>query len=491
MSHQMHKACDFVLFGAKGDLAMRKLFPALFHLDLANLLNPDSRIIGVARADWSQEEFLAQVEATLKRFLKEGELTTEGWEKFSQRLDYVQVDMTAPDDFKKIGKVIDQSQRVMVNYLATPPSVFGDICKNLNYAGLVNDETRIVLEKPIGHDLESSKVINDTVAQYFNENRIYRIDHYLGKDTVQNLLALRFANNLFNSQWNNHAIDHVQITVAETVGLEGRYSYYDKVGQMRDMVQNHLLQLLCMVAMNPPSKLDADSIRDEKVRVLKALHPINSNNVHKRAVRGQYSSGSINGKAVVGYSEEDGGGQSQSNTETFVSLRVNVDNWRWAGVPFYLRTGKRMPQKMTEIVVVYKNNPHYIFDKKQRSMVSNRLVIRLQPDEGIRLHVVMKQLGMTEGLNLQNRALNLDFTSDDPNARTPDAYERLMLESMVGDQSLFVRRDEIEASWTWCDELINAWEETGDEVKHYSAGTWGPIGSIALIERDGRSWHEE
>jgi glucose-6-phosphate 1-dehydrogenase len=227
------------------------------------------------------------------------------------------------------------------------------------------------------------------------------------------------------------------------------------------------------------------------VRVLKALHPIDSTNVHKRAVRGQYAAGSIDGKAVVGYSEEDGGGQSQSNTETFVSLRVNVDNWRWAGVPFYLRTGKRMPEKMTEIVVVYKNNPHYIFDKKQQGMVSNRLVIRLQPDEGIRLHVVMKQLGMTEGLNLQNRALNLDFTSDDPNHRTPDAYERLLLESMVGDQSLFVRRDEIEASWTWCDQLIDAWEETGDEVKHYNAGTWGPIGSIALIERDGRSWHEE
>lgn len=490
MSLQIHKACDFVLFGAKGDLAMRKLFPALFQLHAANLLNPDSRIIGVARADWSHSEFVSQVEATLSRFLKSGELTAELWKGFSARLDYVKVDMTAPDDFKKLGEAIDQTKRVMVNYLATPPSVFGDICKNLNYAELINDETRIVLEKPIGHDLESSKVINDTVAQYFNENRIYRIDHYLGKETVQNLIALRFANNLFNSQWNNHSIDHVQITVAETVGLEGRYSYYDKVGQMRDMVQNHLLQLLCMVAMNPPSRLDADSIRDEKVRVLNALHPITTDNVHKRAVRGQYAAGSIKGSAVVGYSEEDGGGQSQSNTETFVAIRANVDNWRWAGVPFYLRTGKRMPQKMTEIVVVFKNNPHYIFDKKQKSMVNNRLVIRLQPDEGIRLHVVTKQLDMQQGMSLQNRALNLDFTSDDPNHRTPDAYERLVLESMIGDQSLFVRRDEIEASWSWCDELINAWDETGDEVKSYNAGTWGPIGSIALIERDGRSWHE-
>jgi glucose-6-phosphate 1-dehydrogenase len=245
-----------------------------------------------------------------------------------------------------------------------------------------------------------------------------------------------------------------------------------------------------MVAMNPPSKLDADSIRDEKVRVLKALHPITSENVTKRAVRGQYAAGSINGSAVVGYAQEDGAQKANSNTETFVSLRVNVDNWRWAGVPFYLRTGKRMPAKMTEIVIVYKNNPHFIFDPKQRDIVNNRLVIRLQPEEGIRLHVVTKQLDLQQGMNLQNRALNLNFGEDDPNHRTPDAYERLLLESMVGDQSLFVRRDEIEASWAWCDQLIDAWKEVGDEVKPYNAGTWGPIGSIALIERDGRSWHE-
>lgn len=489
MSDVMHQACDFILFGAKGDLAMRKLFPALFQLDKANLLNADSKIIGVARADWDQSSFIEAVEATLTRFLKPGEMSADDWARFSSRLDYVQVDMTAPDDFKRIGEKLAPS-RIMVNYLATPPSVFGDICQNLSAANLINETTRIVLEKPIGHDLASSKVINNTVAQYFNEDRIYRIDHYLGKDTVQNLLALRFANNLFGSQWSNSAIDHVQITVSETVGLEGRWSYYDKVGQMRDMVQNHLLQLLCMVAMNPPSKLDADSIRDEKVNVLKALHPITASNVAKRAVRGQYTSGSIDGAAVPGYGEEEGSAAAKSNTETFVSLRVNVDNWRWAGVPFYLRTGKRMPQKMTEIVIVYKNNPHFIFDAKQRDIVNNRLVIRLQPDEGIRLHVVTKQLGMHQGMDLQNRALNLDFADNNAHHRTPDAYERLLLESMVGDQSLFVRRDEIEASWTWCDQLIKAWKEVGDEVKPYNAGTWGPIGSIALIERDGRSWHE-
>ncbi|QJD71048.1 glucose-6-phosphate dehydrogenase [Marinobacterium sp. LSUCC0821] len=489
MSIPMHQACDFVLFGAKGDLAMRKLFPALFQLDKANLLNPKSKIIGVARTEHDQAGFVEAVKETLDRFLKAGEMSDAEWQRFAARLDYVQVDMTKPEDFKKISAKLDAS-RVMVNYLATPPSVFGDICKNLSSAELINEQTRIVLEKPIGHDLASSKVINDTVATYFKEDRIYRIDHYLGKETVQNLLALRFANNLFGSQWHNSAIDHVQITVSETVGLEGRWSYYDKVGQMRDMVQNHLLQLLCMVAMNPPSKLDADSIRDEKVRVLKALHPITSENVTKRAVRGQYAAGSINGSAVVGYAQEDGAQKANSNTETFVSLRVNVDNWRWAGVPFYLRTGKRMPAKMTEIVIVYKNNPHFIFDPKQRDIVNNRLVIRLQPEEGIRLHVVTKQLDLQQGMNLQNRALNLNFGEDDPNHRTPDAYERLLLESMVGDQSLFVRRDEIEASWAWCDQLIDAWKEVGDEVKPYNAGTWGPIGSIALIERDGRSWHE-
>ncbi|MEH6628042.1 MAG: glucose-6-phosphate dehydrogenase [Motiliproteus sp.] len=481
--------CDFVLFGAKGDLSMRKLFPALYYLFREGLLHPESRLIGVARGEESNEAFIESIKATLQRFLPEGDFDESCWQGFAQRLHYLQVDFSQPKDFVRIAKFVDQGARVMVNYLATPPSIYGDICKNLNDAKALSDSARVILEKPIGQDLESSMEINDTVSRYFNEDRIYRIDHYLGKETVQNLLALRFANNLFGSQWNQNFIDHVQITVAETVGIEGRWSYYDKVGQMRDMVQNHLLQLLCMVAMDPPSQLTADGIRDEKLKVLRALRPITQENIAKRAVRGQYTAGAVAGQACPGYGDEEGS-KGGSNTETFVALRASIDNWRWAGVPFYLRTGKRMPNKMSEIVIFYKNQPHYIFDPKQKAMVNNKLIIRLQPDEGIELQVVTKEQSLDKGMALQSRALNLNFSDQDENRRIPDAYERLLLEAMRGNQSLFVRRDEVEASWIWCDTLIQAWEESHDEVRSYSAGTWGPIGSIALIERDGRSWHE-
>ncbi|RDE24415.1 glucose-6-phosphate dehydrogenase [Motiliproteus coralliicola] len=481
--------CDFVLFGAKGDLSMRKLFPALYYLYREQLLHPGTRLVGVARGEESRDEFVESIKATLVRFVPQQDFDNAVWEGVAERLHYVQVDFAQAKDFLRLAKFVDQSERVMVNYLATPPALYGDICKHLHGANALTDTTRIILEKPIGHDLESSKLINDTVSEYFNEDRIYRIDHYLGKETVQNLIALRFANNLFGAQWNQNFIDHVQITVSETVGIEGRWSYYDKVGQMRDMVQNHLLQLLCMVAMDPPSQLSADGIRDEKLKVLRALRPITQENVGKRAVRGQYTSGAVEGQACPGYHEEEGS-QGASNTETFVALRASIDNWRWAGVPFYLRTGKRMPTKMSEIVIFYRNQPHYIFDPKQKAMVSNKLIIRLQPDEGIRLQVVTKEQSLDKGMALQSRALNLNFSDQEDNRRIPDAYERLLLEAMRGNQSLFVRRDEVEASWSWCDALIQAWEESHDEVKPYSAGTWGPIGSIALIERDGRSWHE-
>ncbi len=481
--------CDFVLFGAKGDLSMRKLFPALYYLHGAGLLHPDTRLVGVARVDETQAVFVESIKATLQRFLPKEDFDESIWQGFSQRLNYLQVDFSQAKEFFQLAKFVNHSERVMVNYLATPPAIYGDICKNLHAAKALSDSTRIILEKPIGQDLASSKVINDTVSKYFNENRIYRIDHYLGKETVQNLIALRFANNLFGSQWNQNFIDHVQITVAETVGIEGRWSYYDKVGQMRDMVQNHLLQLLCMVAMDPPSQLTADGIRDEKLKVLRALRPITQENVTKRAVRGQYTAGVAQGKSCPGYHEEEGS-QGASHTETFVALQASIDNWRWAGVPFYLRTGKRMPTKMSEIVIFYKNQPHYIFDPKQKAMVNNKLIIRLQPDEGIQLQVVTKEQSLEKGMALQSRALNLDFSDRDESRRIPDAYERLLLEAMRGNQSLFVRRDEVEASWAWCDALIDAWAESHEAVRPYSAGTWGPIGSIALIERDGRSWHE-
>ncbi|WP_027854759.1 glucose-6-phosphate dehydrogenase [Marinobacterium litorale] len=480
---------DFVLFGARGDLSMRKLLPALFQLHRAGLLHPDTRIVGAARGADSVEGFRDEVSATLNRYVKPSDLKGSAGRDFLERLDYVDVDFTEPEGFRRIAEKVDHSQRVMVNYLATPPGLFGDICSHLHAAGAISDSSRIILEKPIGHDLASSREINDRVCRYFDESRVYRIDHYLGKETVQNLIALRFANNLFGSQWNQNHIDHVQVTVAETVGLEGRWSYYDRTGQMRDMVQNHLLQLLCMVAMDPPSQLTADGIRDEKLKVLRALRPITAENIHRRAVRGQYTAGAVKGQSCPGYREEEGS-EGSSNTETFVALRINIDNWRWAGVPFYLRTGKRMPTKMSEIVIVYRNQPHYIFDPKQKGVVTNKLIIRLQPDEGIRLQVVTKKQSLDRGMALHSQALNLNFSEGEEDQRIPDAYERLILEAMRGNQSLFVRRDEVEASWVWCDALIDAWEDSGDEVRPYSAGSWGPIGSIALIERDGRSWHE-
>jgi glucose-6-phosphate 1-dehydrogenase len=480
---------DFVLFGARGDLALRKLLPALFQLDRARLLHPQTRIIAVARGVDGRDAYCDEVSAALTRHIRPADLKGSAGRDFLDRIDYVEVDFTQPQGYRRLAEKVDHDTRVMVNYLATPPALFGEICHQLQAAGALSPSSRIILEKPIGHDLESSREINDTVSHYFAEERVYRIDHYLGKETVQNLIALRFANNLFGSQWNQNHIDHVQITVAETVGLEGRWQYYDRTGQMRDMVQNHLLQLLCMVAMDPPSQLTADGIRDEKLKVLRALRPITAENVHRRAVRGQYTAGAVKGEACPGYREE-GDSVGRSNTETFVALHVSIDNWRWAGVPFYLRTGKRMPTKMSEIVIVYKNQPHYIFDPKQKNVVNNKLIIRLQPEESIRLQVVTKKQSLDRGMALHSQALNLDFSAGDEHARIPDAYERLILEALRGNQSLFVRRDEIEASWIWCDALIRAWEESGDEVKPYSAGSWGPIGSIALIERDGRSWHE-
>ena len=337
-----------------------------------------------------------------------------------------------------------QSQRVVIYYLATPPSLFGSICGHLHSTGCVDDRARVVLEKPIGQDLVSSQHVNDTVGGYFDERNIYRIDHYLGKETVQNLLALRFANRVINSQWDNSCIDHVQITAAETVGIEGRWGYYDSVGQLRDMVQNHLLQLLCMVAMEPPNSLEADEIRAEKVKLLRALRPITSETVLESAIRGQYSAGWIKDQPVVGYMQEEGSQDSSSNTETFVALRAYVDNWRWAGVPFYLRTGKRMREKVTQVVIAYKDNPHTIFPGRQPT-VGNKLVIRLQPNEGIQLEMVSKKQSLKEPLSLEKQVLNLDFFADASESRIADAYERPTARSAQRVLSLIWKRDSIQA----------------------------------------------
>ena len=484
----MNSNIDLVIFGARGDLSERKLFPALYQLDRAGLLGDSARIAGLAREDISSQEFIAKIQEGLQKVVPASDWDDAAWRRFSRRMSYIKVDFSHKKDFLALKEWLVE-KRTAIYYLATPPSLYGSICKHLDAAGCVDKLARIVLEKPIGKDLKSSREVNTTVGEHFDERNIYRIDHYLGKETVQNLLALRFANRMINSQWDNTCVDHVQITVGETVGIEGRWGYYDNVGQLRDMIQNHLLQLLCMVAMEPPNSLQADEIRAEKVKILRALSPIDGANVLEQSVRGQYSAGWIAGEPVVGYMEEEGSQESSNDTETFVALKAYIDNWRWAGVPFYLRTGKRMQDKVTQVVITYKEIPHAIFPDKDGD-AQNRLVIRLQPNEGIELEMFSKKQSLKERLSLEKRTLNLDFFDSSGESRIADAYERLFLEVIKGDQWLFVSRDEIESSWRWCDQLLDSWAEKKVGTKSYSAGTWGPSKADMLMEKDQRSWYE-
>ena len=482
------KACDFAIFGVLGDLSRRKLFPSLYQLDKEGLLSDETRILGVARHEISQDEFVDQMKTALKEFIKE-EIDQGAFDRLIGRLQYVLINVDVPEEYKQLGDAIDQDKRILVNYFSVAPFLFDDICKGLAHAGLVNDETRVVLEKPIGRDLKTSQEINDTVAAVFNEDQVYRIDHYLGKETVMNLLALRFANSIFTTNWDHNTIDHVQITVAEEVGIEGRWGYFDESGQLRDMVQNHLMQILTLVAMEPPVNMDGDSIRNEKLKVLKALRPITSETVDEKTVRGQYGAGYIQGRSVPGYLEEEGG-NPQSHTESFVALRVDIDNWRWADVPFYLRTGKRMTTKRSEVVIYFKRLPHNIFKDSYKNLPRNKLVIRLQPDEGVEIEMMNKVPGIGKGIKLQKTLLDLSFSDAFSSARVADAYERLILETLIGNQSLFIRRDEVERSWEWIDSIHEAWEESSEAPRSYAAGSWGPVASVALLARDGREWEE-
>ncbi|HHH2196421.1 TPA: glucose-6-phosphate dehydrogenase [Yersinia enterocolitica] len=485
---QAAQACDLVIFGAKGDLARRKLLPSLYQLEKAGHIHPDTRIIGVGRADWDKDAYTAVVKEALDTFMKE-KLDDELWQKLSSRLDFCNLDVNDSKHFAKLGTMLDQKNRITINYFAMPPNTFGAICKGLGEAGLNKEPARVVMEKPLGKDLASSRVINDQVAEYFNECQVYRIDHYLGKETVLNLLALRFANSLFASNWDNRTIDHVQITVAEEVGIEGRWGYFDQAGQMRDMIQNHLLQILTMIAMSPPADLSTDRIRDEKVKVLRSLRRIDHTNVRETTVRGQYTAGFVQGNKVPGYLEEEGANKS-SNTETFVSIRVDIDDWRWAGVPFYLRTGKRLPTKCSEVVVYFKNPALNLFRESYQQLPQNKLTIRLQPDEGIEIEVLNKVPGLEHKHRLQTTKLDLSFTKTFNEQHMADAYERLLLETMRGIQALFVRRDEVEEAWKWVDSIMDAWAADNEAPKPYQSGTWGPVASVAMITRDGRSWNE-
>lgn len=480
----MAEQADLILFGARGDLAGRKLFPALYQLDYCELLAPTTRIIAVARGAMVREVFLDNIKQKLQGQIQGERWSEPQWQKFANRIHYVHLDFSCPQDYSRLADVLGGALRIF--YLATPPSLFGPICQALGEHRCVQDSSRLVLEKPIGHDLESCRQVNETVGRFFSDDNTYRIDHYLGKETVQNLLVLRFANRFINTQWDQSCIDNVQITVAETVGIEGRWGYYDKVGQLRDMVQNHLMQLLCLVAMEAPNAMTADSIRDEKIKVLRALRPIDESTVSDHCVRGQYTQGYMSGQPVPGYLGEEDCTVEDSDTETFVAIKAHIDNWRWAGVPFYLRTGKRMTEKLTEIVICYKALPHNIFSGSPAC--NNRLVIRLQPNEGIEMRMVSKLHSLRDRMALVKQDLNLDFLSSSAMGRIPDAYERLFLDAISGDQSLFVGREEIEESWRWCDGVAGAWQTKSMEVRKYQAGSWGPAKSELLIEKDDRSW---
>jgi len=475
-----------VVFGGSGDLSMRKLLPALYHRHRDGVLTVESQIICLSRDDLDDDRFRKKVDESA---LPHAGADAESWQEFLRRMRYVSLDATDDRGWPELGSVLaGGDDRVRVFYLSTSPRLFGEISRRLDAAGLVTERSRVVLEKPIGWDLQSARDINDQVGRVFDEHQTFRIDHYLGKETVQNLLVLRFANMLLEPLWNNASIDHVQITVAETVGAGARAGYYDQSGALRDMVQNHILQLLCLVAMEPPTMLDMDAVRDEKVKVLQALRPMSPSDVARWTVRGQYRAGAVEGQAVPSYQDELGTAEP-SMTETFVALRVDVQNWRWSGVPFYLRTGKRMHTRASEIVVQFRPVPHSIFPEDAGAIVPNRLVMHLQPDESIRLHLMAKQPG-PGGLHLRQAPLNLSF-AETFRTRSADAYERLLMDVVRGNGTLFMRRDEVEAAWQWSEPILHAWELSGEPPKPYHAGTTGPAAAIALIERDGRTWHEE
>lgn len=479
---------DLVMFGGSGDLAMRKLLPALYALDRARNLPPTARIVCVGRHDWTLQEFLDTVNQTAKPHIAAGTLTPAAWDAFCARFAYVSLDATNAATYQMLVDALRADAGVTrVFYLATPPSLFATICLNLAGCGLATPNSRVVLEKPLGRDLASARQINREVGRVFAESQIFRIDHYLGKEAVQNLLALRFGNVLFEPLWRREWISDVQITIAEELGVGNRMGYYETSGALRDMLQNHLLQLLCIVAMEPPLSVTPDAVRDEKLKVLCSLKRFTPTTLAQNVVRGQYRSGHVEGVAVPSYRKEPNA-NPQTRTETFVAVKAEIDTWRWAGVPFYLRTGKRMADSLAEIVVRFKAIPHSIFAQSTGSFQPNCLVIRLQPDDGLQLNLMAKTPG--DGMRLKPVELELDFRETFKTPRM-DAYERLLLDVLRGHLTLFMRSDELEAAWEWVEPILNFWEQSDSEPMPYTAGTWGPAAASALIGRDGLQWREE
>jgi glucose-6-phosphate 1-dehydrogenase len=480
-------AFDLVLFGGTGDLAMRKLLPALYRRFTSGQISADARIIGVARSALDAPGYVARAEAACRQHLGEA-FDAARWDEFRQLLDYQKVEATTDPDYAALaGRLAGRTELPRIFFLSTAPDLFAAICGRLSTHGVITPASRIMLEKPLGEDFASAERINDIVGAIVTERQIYRIDHYLGKETVQNLLALRFGNALFEPLWRRSHVANVQITVGEQLGVEGRGEFYEQTGALRDMVQNHLLQLLCIIAMEPPASSAADAVRDEKLKVLRALRPIGEAEALLKTVRGQYRAGAIAQAAVAGYLDEHGVA-ADSRTETFVAIKAEIDTWRWAGVPFYLRTGKRLQQHVAEIVITFNAVPHSIFEGPSSAQTPNRLVIRLQPDESITLRILAKSPG--EAMRLRPCDLALDL-GESFKARPLEAYERLLGDAIQGNLTLFMRRDEVEAAWRWIDPIRAAWAADDDGPRPYPAGSWGPATANALIARDGFAWHDE
>ncbi len=488
--------CAVVIFGASGDLTKRKLVPALYRLAQQHLIPAEFAIVGTARIEMSDEEFRGKMREAVAEYSEEKTVDDAVWESFAKGLFYVTGEFSEAETYRRVGAALERADKERgtagnrIFYMSTSPQFFGVIAEQLGAAGMAKPEgkgwTRVIVEKPFGHDLESAKALNAELAEVFDESQVYRIDHYLGKETVQNLLVFRFANSIFEPLWNRQYIDHVQITNAEAIGVEGRGGYYDSAGVVRDMIQNHVFQVTSLIAMEPPASLSANSVRDEKYKAMRAVRMIPVERVDEYAVRGQYGAGFVLGDKVAGYREEEGV-DPQSSTETFAALKLYFDNWRWAGVPFYIRSGKRLPKRVTEIAIQFKEVPHRLFTETDAPLEPNVLVIRIQPNEGITLRFGAKLPGQTTRI----RWVNMDFRYGASfGVAPPEAYQRLLLDCMLGDSTLYARRDMAERGWEIVTPILEAWKQPAPNFPSYEAGTWGPTAADELIERDEREWRK-